>query len=128
MKSIHFILVCSCTLIALIARSQAVQGDKISLSTYNAKGEHETNYMRDSLGLSTSQVAQVDSVNKECLKNISLLEGQSISAIERRQKMAEYKSKRDEDLAEILTAQQFQRYKDLLQAQEDRMKARLQRL
>jgi septal ring factor EnvC (AmiA/AmiB activator) len=126
MKRIHFILVCCCVFITVIARSQTVQPDRISVSTYGAKAEHETNYMRDSLGLSTSQIAQVDSVNKQYLKDIALLEGQTISGAERKQKMAEYKANRDEDLAEILSAAQLQRYKDLLKAQEDRMKARLQ--
>jgi hypothetical protein len=118
--------ICICIGISLDGRGQAVSTDKISLPTHIAKGQRETNYMKDSLNLTATQVAQVDIVNKSFLKNISLLETQGISIAGRRQKIAEYKATRETDLQGILTAQQFLRYKDLMKAQEDRMKSRLQ--
>ena len=126
MKLGSLILGCLCLFLTASVFGQTAQPDKITLSTYALKGERETNYMRDSLSLSQLQAVQVDSVNKQYLKNISLLEGQGISPGQRKQKLAEYKAKRDEDLAQVLTAEQLQRYRDLLKAQEDRMKARLQ--
>jgi Spy/CpxP family protein refolding chaperone len=126
MKQLIIILLCLSILSVTASHGQTVQPDRISLATHLAKADHETSYMRDSLNLSAAQVTQVDSVNKQYLKNISLLESQAISVIERKQKMAEYKAKRDNDLADILTTQQFQKYRDLLKSQEDRMNARQQ--
>ena len=127
MRLIHFLLTCGCALFAIVGRGQAAQPDKISLTTYIVKAERETSFMRDSLGLSQSQVVLVDSANKHYLKSIALLDGQLMSSGERKQKIIDYKAKRDEDLAGILTPQQLQHYSDLLQAQEDRMRTRLQR-
>jgi hypothetical protein len=106
--------------------AQSSQPNQISLPTYVAAAQRETQFMRDSLALTSEQAAQVDTINKVCLGKISVLEGQSIAAHERKQKIAEYKSKRDEELQLVLTTQQWQRYKDLRKAQEDRMKARVQ--
>lgn len=98
------------------------------MTTYNSKAQRETQFMADSLNLSPSQISQVDSVNKSYLKNIALLEGQSISAAARKQRIIDYKTERDSGLEIILTEQQHHRYKDLLKSQENRMKVRSQTL
>lgn len=126
MKRAHFIMLCLGLLAYGATYSQTSEQRRLSMSTYQAKADRETSFMKDSLGLSTPQAAQVGALNNKHLRDIALLEGQSISEAERRQKIVEYKLKREQELSGILTPQQFQRYKALVKAQEDRAKARLQ--
>ncbi|HYE55865.1 MAG TPA: hypothetical protein VD996_13525 [Chitinophagaceae bacterium] len=126
MKRSSIFLLFLCVLSGLRSMAQNGQRDSISMATYVAKGTQETNFMRDSLGLTEVQVTGVDSVNKTFLKNVAMLQGQSFSLAERKQKILEYEATRNINLQGILTEQQYLKYRELLTAQENRMKARLQ--
>lgn len=91
-----------------------------------ALAQRETQFMKDSLSLTTAQAAQVEAIHRTCLRKISELEGEAMPLAQRKQKITEYKAKRDDELSGLLSAQQLQKYKDLLKAQEERMRARMQ--
>lgn len=100
--------------------------DRISVVNYAEKGSRQANYMKDSLGLSTAQTTGVDSVMKSYLRSIAVLEGQNITAAQRAQAIATAAAKLDTELQSILTSQQYNTYKSMLQANETRIQARLQ--
>jgi hypothetical protein len=111
--------------ISCYAFAQQSNVERISVVSYADKGFKEANFMKDSLGLSTAQTATVDSVMKCYLRSIAVLEGQSITAPQRAQAIVDAAAKRDTDLQGILTTQQYNAYKSLLQAHETRIRARL---
>lgn len=125
MKKTFYLLLILCTACSMHAIAQNSQGNSISMSTYLAKATQETNFMRDSLGLSEGQVLQVDSLNKKHFKSIAELELQQLTVSQRKEEMNELLLQRDIDLQAVLTQAQFARFKEVKRALEARMRARM---
>lgn len=124
MKIICLFLFVVCTIMCFDASAQNGQSGRISLATYHDKGVRETNLMKDSLALTTSQLAQVDTTNRNYFMRLALLEGQFTDSI-RTQKMIQIRTSWKTVLQGILTNEQYTKYLNMLAAQESRMRARL---
>jgi hypothetical protein len=124
MKRIIGLLIMFCVS-ACCAFAQQNGVDRISVVSYADKGSKEANYMKDSLGLTTAQTVAADSVLRCYLRKIALLEGQALTAAQRAQAILDAAANRDTGLQAILTNQQYNNYKSMLQANETRLRARL---
>lgn len=107
------------------AHAQPTPTPGISTSNYVSKAQRETKFMEDSLALTPVQVGQVTAANTQYFKDLALLEGQAISVAERKQRKLQHEAEWDSTLRTLLTEVQYNRYKALVKAQQDRMKARL---
>lgn len=111
-------------LMAVGAMAQAGQPGQI---TPQERAERQAAYLKKQLALTEEQALKLDEINKSSAEAMMSLRGdQGLDRQARMEKMRGLRNKREAAIVAILTDQQKQKYKSMLQSQENRQVQRTQ--